>query len=393
VFIWKAVGQESKGPNMDDKDKSVLQHVPQWFISAFAVTYLTGFLIDSLYYSSIGITDVGEVLKLRHVQLGLLFLMLFLLMILPLFFFVFGAKNMAILGESNPNELPPMTPIMAGTSMLFFGTIYYVVAIVPPGYFYYLKHPIRLAGFLILIASVIGSYIFLTHVLMRRTRKAEQDSTPMGEVGDSNKKFQTYFLRLIFVYILIWDCWLFRELIPEFLNSLWPYGIFFFAFCIIFTALLSRLFRRLEQDSERLTPFAKIGFISIGMIGLIIVYYATVAAFAYTIFPYIPSTRGGAKYTDAQAISIVVDEGHLIKNPAFVPTDSRLDNLVLLYSTANSFYFGVCGWRRTEEIKSKGPSAILEVKRAEIKYLVVSSVTAAAKIPDCPSSDALKAQL
>ena len=380
--------------NIGDKDKSVLQHVPQWFISAFAVTYLTGFLIDSLYFSSIGITDVGEVIKLRHVQLGLLFLMLFLLVNVPLFFLVFSYKKMAILGQSNPNELPPMTPIMAATSMLFFGTIYYVVAIVPPRHFYYLIHPVRLSGFLFLIASVMGGYIGLTGILTRRRkRRTEKDKSLMDEVGKSNKKLQANFLRFIFVYILIFDYFLFRELIPDFLNSLFPYGIFFFAFCIIFTALLSRLFRRLDQDSARLTPFAKVGFISLGMIGLIIVYYTTVATFAYTIFPYIPSFRGGAKYTDAQAISIVVDPKSLIKNPAFVPTDGgQLDNLVLLYSTSDSFYFGVCSWRKTEEIKSKGPSAILEVRRDEVKYLVVSSVTAAAKIPDCPSSGVLKAE-
>lgn len=380
---------------MEDKDKSVLQHVPQWFISAFAVTYLTGFLIDSLYFSSIGITDVGEVIKLRHVQLGLLFLMLFLLVNVPLFFLVFSYKKMAILGQSNPNELPPMTPIMASTSMLFFGTIYYVVAIVPPGHLYYLIHPVRLAGFLFLIVSVILGYIVLTDVLTRRRKRIpEKDNDSRDEVGRTNKKFQIYFLRFIFVYILIFDYWLFRELIPDFINSLVPYGIFFFAFCIIFTALLSRLFRRLEQDSERLTPFAKVGFISLGMIGLIIVYYTTVATFAYTIFPYIPSIRGGAKYTDAQAISIVVDPKNLIKNPAFIPTDGgQLDNLVLLYSTSDSLYFGVCGWRKTEEIKSKGPSAILEVRRDEIKYLVVRSVTVPARIPDCPSSDVPKAQL
>jgi hypothetical protein len=382
---------------MENGVNSLVRHVPQWFISVFALTYLTGFLIDSIYYSSVGIIDVGEVIKLRHVQLGLLFLMLFLTVTVPLYFLGFNYKKMVILGESNPNELPPMTPIMALTSVLFFGTIYYVIAVVPPGFFYFKEHPWRLGGFFGLLVSIVGGYIGVMDILARRRRVIENKHPPgdgqraaaLENVAGQNKKRQIWFLRFMFIYLLLADYFLFQDLITDFIHSLWPYGVFFFGFCLIFTAQLARLVRRLEMDKDRLDKFAKIGLVSLGGVGLLIVYYATVAAFAYTIFPYIPSSRGGAKYTDAHAYSIVVDRTNWMRNPNFVAdTDGRIDNLILLYSTTDSFYFGVCDWRNTEDIKTKGPAAILEVRRDEIKYLDVSAAVTPQTKPQCPAAAA-----
>jgi hypothetical protein len=369
-----------------------MRDIPQWFISIFALTYITGFLIDSLYYSSIGIGDIGEVFKLRHIQLGLLFLMLFGVVTVPVFFLLFGRRKMAVLGD-NPNELPPMNTIMALNTVLYFGTIYYVIAIVPPGYFYFIEHPFRLLSFFALIFSVVVGYICFTGILSHRRRIILKDASltddqrrsKISAVNVNNKKLQEIFLYVVFCYIVLWDYLIFRDLIPELLGALYPYGMFFFFFCFLFAAQLFRIVRRLEMDGKRMTGFAKVGFILIASLGLLVLYYTTVAAFAYTIFPYIPSIKGGAEYASANVMSIVVDEHRLIRNTAFVPTEGRLDNLVLLYSTEESLYFGVCVWRKSNQIKTKGPAAILEVKRDEIKYLVINASTPA-KSSDCPAS-------
>jgi hypothetical protein len=290
---------------------------------------------------------------------------------------------MEVLGKSNPNELPPLNPVMALVSVLYFGTIYYVTAVVPPGYFYYPEHPYRLGAFFVLVSSVILLYILLTMYLGRRRKRIRNDKAlsekdrelMLDQMDVRNKKAQSFFLWVLVAYILLADFFIFRELIPDLIDSLFPYGIFFFAFCFIFTAILSRVFRRLQQDGGRMTGFTKVGFISLGGVGLLVLYYTTVVAFAYTIFPWIPSVKGGARVTGDEAISIVVDQQSLMRNPAFASVNGQLDNLVLLYSTSDSLYLGGCDWRNTQRSRGRRAPPILEVRRDEIKYLVKSAPT------------------
>jgi hypothetical protein len=142
----------------------------------------------------------------------------------------------------------------------------------------------------------------------------------------------------------------------------------------------------MELDAAILSGFAKVGFIAIGGLGLVILYYTSVASFAYTLFPYLPSAKGGGNYSSSPAISVYIDHPTLLKNPAFVPFEGRLENMVLIYSTSTSFYFGVCDWRKTEEIKAKGPAPILQIKRDEIKYLAVNASGPIPKVIDCTLS-------
>jgi hypothetical protein len=202
----------------------------------------------------------------------------------------------------------------------------------------------------------------------------DQRRVMLSRINSNNEKNYNIYSYLTLLYILIFDYFLFEELIPGFARTLFPYGIFFFLFSFLFSAQLFRLFRRLELGRENLTGFGKVGLIAIGALTLFVFYYVIVSSFAYTIFPGISNARGGANYANAPSISIFVEHPALLKNPNFVLSEGQLQNLVLLYSTSASFFFGTCDWRR-------GPAAILEVRRDEVKYLVTNATT---RIPDCP---------
>ena len=371
------------GPKMHNQFE--FRDIPQWFVSIFALTYITGFLVDTIYYSSVGLSDISEVIKLRHTQLGLIFVMLFLIVTVPVFFLLFGRRKMAVLGE-NPNELPPMKPIMAFNAIIYFSTIYYVVVFVPPGYFYFLQHPYRLTTFFFLVFSVVFGYIIFISFLVRRKKKVSQNNnlapearaSAVADINLRNQKSQNIFLYVMLFYIIILDYLIFEELLPSLFGMLYPYGIFFFLFSFMFAAQLSRIFRRLELDGPSMTPFAKVGFILIAAVGLLVLYYTTVASFAYTMFPHIPVAKGGANYADAPSISAFIDSPSLSKNTTFTSSQGELQNMILVYSTSTSFFFGSCDWRR-------GPAAILEVKKDAVKHVIINWPIRMAKIPDCPT--------
>jgi hypothetical protein len=364
-----------------------LRDSPQWFVAIFALTYITGFLIDTLYFSSIGIDDAGEIIKLRHIQRGLIFLMAFMIIVAPVYFLLFGHRQMAMLGK-NVSELPPMKGIMAVISILYFGTIYYAVIFAPPGYFYIGKHPLRLTGFFLLIASVVAGYIVLTGVFARRRRKLLNNKTLTIEqklavdigLQRSNDKAHSTFLYSMLFYIAIGDYLIFKEMIPDFLGMFFPYGIFFFLFCFLFSAQLFRITRRMALDGPYMTQFSKVGFVVLSALGLIILYYTAIAAFAYSIFPHIPNVRGGGNLSSAPIVSVFVNDSTVLKDPRFKGLDGQLTTFILVYSTSSSYYFV----HACEKEDQRGP--ILQVKREEVKYLVIQRLAAMNKVGGCAPS-------
>jgi hypothetical protein len=61
-----------------------VKHLPPWFAAIFGAVYLSGYLIEFFYYSSLGITDAAsEVFKLKYVETGLTFLILLLIIVVP----------------------------------------------------------------------------------------------------------------------------------------------------------------------------------------------------------------------------------------------------------------------------------------------------------------------
>jgi hypothetical protein len=68
-------------------NQTIFRYLPQWFVAAFALIYISGYFVDFLYYSSIGIEGAGtDLLKLKYLQIGINFLVLFSIIIVPTFF-------------------------------------------------------------------------------------------------------------------------------------------------------------------------------------------------------------------------------------------------------------------------------------------------------------------
>jgi hypothetical protein len=57
-----------------ESKRAAIKYLPEWFIALFALVYVTGYLVDIFFFSSLGITDAGaEVLKLQYIETGLVF--------------------------------------------------------------------------------------------------------------------------------------------------------------------------------------------------------------------------------------------------------------------------------------------------------------------------------
>jgi hypothetical protein len=360
------------------------QDIPKWFAAIFGLTYLTGYLIDRLYYSSFGIIDAGEeFIKLRHIHIGLMFLFFFLIVIIPVFFLVFGRKLSIMRGY--PNN-PASTNIIGSlTSILYFGSIFCAVVFSPPGYFS-LEYSYRLSLFFIIIFSGLFGLVAFVAAQARRTRKMannlldKQRTLMHSEISSLNKINLNIFTYFTFFFLIIFDYFVFKDMLPELKDGLYPYGIFFFLFCFLFSALLYRIFRRLELDRANMTEFARAGLIAISALGLLILYYTAVVGFTYTIFPHISNINGGANYRSAPFVSISLEHPALINTPPFVLSNGQLRNLVVLYTTSTAFYFAdACDLQR-------GARAILHANRSEIKYIVINPSRTMRTIPDCPPS-------
>ena len=72
----------------------LLTQLPPWFIAIFATIYLCGYSIEFFFYSYFGINDAdSELLRMKYIETGVEFLILYLIIFLSLFFHVLNFRN------------------------------------------------------------------------------------------------------------------------------------------------------------------------------------------------------------------------------------------------------------------------------------------------------------
>jgi hypothetical protein len=346
---------------------NILRHLPQWFIGIFAVLYTTGYLVDFFYYSSHSIADSGaDLLKLKYIQNGINFMALFSIVTTPVFFLLFGKSRMLPTSD-NPNDLPPITTTTFMTSIIFFFVIYYTIIFTPVDYFYSDDHPYRLGSLFLLLFLILAAFVlFLRWLPLRRARILQTQAGKTKElIRKEEVKYYNIFSGSLLFFLLVSFFAIFCELIPTMKDILYPYGGFFFLFCVIFTLIAYRMYVRLEANSQYLDTFGRIGYISIFSVGLLVVYYLTVGVYAYTIFPKIPNVKGGANYESSPTASIYLQQRASEKSldPEIPSLDLR--RAVVIYSTSSSLYVAnACDWQR-----DRRKATIFQINRDGIRNI------------------------
>lgn len=392
------------------------RHFPPWFVAVFGVVYLSGYLIEFFYYSSLGITDAAsEILKLKYVGTGLTFFVLLLIIAIP---------TMVIFGRASLHVAVPTTgpsislgPWALGMTLFNFVSIYCATLFAPLQYFDFDAHWERwgaLIGlvFMLVIYVVVGMSIDLA--IKRQTDREIRNAGKVGLSPEQKKylalrrgfysRVRKWIAQFLFLGIASLDFVIFSGRFPSLASLFWPYGIFFVGFSVLMGAQLSRVHVRLADLAKNVEElgdaasnvesnrpayddlenreqvvvereFANFRYFAYGVLsslGTLVLFVLALTSYAYVIFPFVPFSKGGADYEFARRVAVST------LHPAQVPID--LNDSLILYSTSSSFYLttpkpgnDACDWRQ----HLANPD-IVQLARTE-----VSNVSFKAKYNNC----------
>jgi hypothetical protein len=297
--------------------RSLLLETPGWFIVLVAVAYATGFLIVSTYLGSFGVQDpTSDLLRPRYLQVGFFFLLLFGSVVV-LVVTMIGAFRTP--GGLRVNWL--LIPIWV--DMIVF--VYIAVGFAEP----------QSSGRNSLFVAFLVGASFLGVICIYNLERIYGARNP-----DLPKFAQVcYCLLLGGLFVLDW------LVIRPFESKLWHlvrFGYLILAILGVLVACLGWLLYRavfpregLSKEQHRIFTWSRLA------IGLPI-YYVCVLAFAFGVYPFMSSSRGGGYYQDSDRITLVIRGGYsaLPSNLVAVSTPSQMESkpLVLIEQTSSSLF-------------------------------------------------------
>ena len=278
------------------KIREVAINLPQWFVGIFALVYLSGYLADFFYFSSIGIPESGfDVLKLRHIQTGLFFYLISLCVGGVAYLASYARKDLdadKFLGRNRFTYI---------TAAIFQPSVVLAIAFVPSSSFREVS--VRIAfGALILFNVLI--YMWLINRAERMKKDDEKKAKALLQ------KRSTRIAIFMILVSIVCDLVIFGQSIWEFakaaihtpsveaIQSIGP--TLFIIFSISFFVTLGRLMDRVPKltDARADMEYAlAMGFLLLGT------FYLTLSAYAYAVLPFIPVDRGGASFCNASIVT------------------------------------------------------------------------------------------
>jgi hypothetical protein len=182
--------------------------------------------------------------------------------------------------------------------------------------------------------------------------------------------------------IFIFDVFILRGVGSVIWKMLFPYGIFYFGFCALLGLRGARTFYRLNEISnvsDKSDPVIlekaeldRQRYYMLSVCSALILFFLLVISYASAIYPFIPTSRGGADFTGAPRVSAVLSEG--------APRGSddlseQTTDSILIYATSTSFFFakplpgnGPCEWR-----SHRAAPRIVQIQRDIVPYIRIPS--------------------
>ncbi len=365
------------------------RHFPPWFVAVFGVVYLSGYLIEFFYYSSLGITDAAsEILKLKYVGTGLTFFVLLLIIVIP---------TMVIFGRASLHVAVPTTgpsinlgPWALGMTLFNFISIYCATLFAPLQYFDFDAHWWRWGALIGLVLMLVIYVVVGMSIDLAIKHQTDREIGNAGRVGLSleQKKYlasrrefysrvRKWIAQFLILGIALLDFVIFSGRFSTLASLLWPYGIFFAGFSVLMGAQLSRVRFRLADlaknveelgdttsNVERDRPvdddlesreqvvverefanFRYFAYAILSSLGTLVLFVLALTSYAYVIFPFVPFSKGGADYEFARRVAVSTLQ------PVQVPID--LNDSLILYSTSSFYYLttpkpgnDACDWRQ-----------------------------------------------
>jgi hypothetical protein len=290
-----------------------------WFLPIVGAIYSAGFLIILTYSKNFGF-DGAELIQGKYIHVGSLFLMATIVVGMPAYW---------CLQLSSPTPSPSGAPwratipgIVIYSTMLF--TIYVVVAFTDRGFFH--RNPV-----LVLSNFVVPVSYSLLRVLLGLAFKGIAEtrfSTAVGVIGAA--------IQLQRAHSTLVADQLGTKLAALFPVSP-PSGVYgFIALTILNVLYLSIAAARWRQAAEAGARL-RIMLSTAALVGVL--FYTSVLAFAYSVYPCIPSAKGGGSYLDTVPVEISIDPKYeKILPPELKRAVSRKTPFIIIYRNSDALF-------------------------------------------------------
>jgi len=267
-------------------EHNFLGTVPHWFIPIIGFIYATGFLIVITFFDRFGIRESsGDFFKIKYLHVGILFLLLAILTIAPLYGAYLSSQfRKDCKCENTGNQVFKIyaPSVLLEANLLF---VFYIVLVFAP------------TGYITQHEFIIPMMFFCTFIgisFIRQITKKLVDSQWFPEKHIENFESVGRWVLLLFIIIILdWSA------LEDISASLWEifwsgkYVFLWFSTAIYIAERIRVRLKNIKDSRQRYT--LKVMAVCL----LIATYYLSVLTFAVRLYPYIPVAKGGGDYVDA----------------------------------------------------------------------------------------------
>src|ERR1700692_4352451 len=421
---------------------SFYQQLPQWFLAIFSLAYVSGYLIEFTHFGSFGILDAsGEIFKLKYIQTGITFLLLCAIV---------GVYTILVLGIPSLNSkirpavkggfYLPRWSILAGAFNVL--SIYLAALLTPvPS-----LETITQAGGTLALVFILVLYSFTLSQVIEKNYEAQR-SVVEGKPAKAHFSFfkslsrrrpllksaitfiekqNAWVLSIIYkprnpksakgrvagvcslwrrsvrlknataIFFLaatvIVDKFAFSTKLPIIRGMLLSGGWIFLVFAICMPLLLLRVIDRLKQVTkfrDENQAFRHSILQASGITLSLLLLFLVLTSYSYSVFPFIPSAKGGGDYENAPTVSVNFKEDEIAalaeELKMGVHGVRQIRDVILIYATTSSFYFAKseagndpCDWRA-----GRNRPKIMELRREQILAQSVGGENKDATVTNC----------
>lgn len=286
---------------------------------AAAVVYATGFLIDFTHSQRLGIGDgVGDLFKAKHMLVGTIYWLLLILIGIPTFAFTnMYVRNKEVNLKRAQGEKEPLLISLSGLliSLQLLGLLYLVTLVAPPrflsrqafwvGLNFFFSVPI-LGRIYALIRGLRDPETYKKRNKFWRTACYLSSRSwclrPQVSYSAPGSWKTVRIMLLVLTLAIDWRCLAAERLMPVVLAMFWNAKILIG----ILVFMASVIFQYRDRSSRAKTSADKRSLWQLCGAKLVIAFVFSVIGFAYSVYPFIPSERGGGNYMHAPDVVLWV---------------------------------------------------------------------------------------
>jgi hypothetical protein len=333
---------------MSDTQASLIHvrtNLPEWLLAFTGFVYGTGFLIVYTFFNRFGLKETAsDFFKIKYIHVGVLFLIFPMLLIIPIVAMLLRMRMQRQKMEEGERKMHLPVFFLVSNFLLVF---YIIIMFAPPDFLRTtLRVPLSISDDkFTAIMLIFGLTILGLVSITRIAEKVIKDNI--------SERFVIWaqWVLLILVLYLDWQLLfgLYRRLVDMLVT-----GQYFIYLLILISLTAWFTYWRLATVKDR-TRKRVAGIVAGCIMGAL--YYMSVLAFSFGIYPYISAEKGGGDYSDAS--NVIVEFSPQIRDslPASLldnaSSGARSKSLILIQETGTSYFVadpgdagGPLSWRR-----------------------------------------------